>query len=757
MAKPGDKKLPSVADAPDSVSDEQKDDAAKKESPSTKLLTTLIEKQQETTDGITTLIEATEGNKETKEDQKEEENKRKSFFDGIKGMFKNVKEGTPNFFDGIKKMIGKYKKILIGLVGAGLVAFFATMKMEDFAKIWKSVKKTMVAAYEFLKPIAEELWKWLTETAFPATIVLLLDAWKAMAKLFENLKTRFKGWTESDWGEKLWMLVGSLEDIGDFVMDMGAALINWVARLFGYEGSLTKDISKKFSDFGESLKQTFKNMLYAILPTEWADSIINKLKQWFGDDASTPEDESLVGRLGGIFKAVVGALALSLLFPGGFALLMGGIVTVITTLFGGLLTAVVGITSAIFTWPVLLGVAIAAFVIWVGKLIYDNWDTIKKFFVDMWESVMGFFKKGVGKVLSFLGIDTEPELTEEEKKIEKAKELRKQIAEEKAKPAAGSTSMFSLTDERDDKKVKELEAELAKAQGKNVEEVIKVKTKNIEEETKTETKTFAETLKEEKAKSERGKKYEEKRRKHLENVQKYRESREAEIREKEKKAVLKKVTGVNLDQLKLDEGFKSSVYKDTEGIKTVGYGFNLEREGAQEALDAAGIKKSLADLKSGDVTMTEEEADRLMRGEYPHFADAAKRFVGATTWNNLTLDRQKILTNMAYNMGESGLNQFKKLKAAIQKGDWKEAQTQMASSKWAGQVKGRSDRLAARMGQNDSGIQLAAAQTAGGNLDQVARSNVIIAPSTVNQNNNSTPLHLAENTFTNDQVNFHST
>jgi lysozyme len=736
MAKPGDKKLPSVADAPDSVSDEQKDDAAKKESPSTKLLTTLIEKQQETTDGITTLIEATEGNKETKEDQKEEENKRKSFFDGIKGMFKNVKEGTPNFFDGIKKMIGKYKKILIGLVGAGLVAFFATMKMEDFAKIWKSVKKTMVAAYEFLKPIAEELWKWLTETAFPATIVLLLDAWKAMAKLFENLKTRFKGWTESDWGEKLWMLVGSLEDIGDFVMDMGAALINWVARLFGYEGSLTKDISKKFSDFGESLKQTFKNMLYAILPTEWADSIINKLKQWFGDDASTPEDESLVGRLGGIFKAVVGALALSLLFPGGFALLMGGIVTVITTLFGGLLTAVVGITSAIFTWPVLLGVAIAALLIWVGKLIYDNFDVIKEFFVNMWETVTGFFKKGIGKILSFFGVDTDDRTTEEiekdrvaqtKKDQETAKKVREQganLAVEKKDLAAIEAEMTAKENAMDalsnnsDRASNLKRKELATAHHK----LRLAKIKIMDEETAAAQSDF-------------------------EKIKK----------DLEKKEALKKVTGVNLDQLKLDEGFKSSVYKDTEGIKTVGYGFNLEREGAQEALDAAGIKKSLADLKSGDVTMTEEEADRLMRGEYPHFADAAKRFVGATTWNNLTLDRQKILTNMAYNMGESGLNQFKKLKAAIQKGDWKEAQTQMASSKWAGQVKGRSDRLAARMGQNDSGIQLAAAQTAGGNLDQVARSNVIIAPSTVNQNNNSTPLHLAENTFTNDQVNFHST
>jgi len=216
-----------------------------------------------------------------------------------------------------------------------------------------------------------------------------------------------------------------------------------------------------------------------------------------------------------------------------------------------------------------------------------------------------------------------------------------------------------------------------------------------------------------------------------------------------KKEILKKVTGVDLEQLKMDEGFRSGVYKDTvrtkknpEGIDTIGYGFNLEREGAQEALDAVGIKKSVADLRGGNATLTEEEADRLMRGEYPHFADAAKRFVGEKTWNNLTLDRQKILTNMAYNMGESGLNQFQKLKKAIQKGDWKEAQVQMASSKWAGQVQGRSDRLIARMGQNDSGTQLAQAQMAGGNLNQQG-SNVIIAPSTTN-NSQSSPMVMAE-------------
>jgi lysozyme len=172
---------------------------------------------------------------------------------------------------------------------------------------------------------------------------------------------------------------------------------------------------------------------------------------------------------------------------------------------------------------------------------------------------------------------------------------------------------------------------------------------------------------------------------------------------------------LDLGQLQSDEGFKKGVYKDTEGIKTIGYGFNLERAGAQEALDAAGIKKSLGDLKSGKLQLTKEEADRLMRGEYPHFADAAKRYVGKETWSKLTLDRQKILTNMAYNMGEKGLNQFNDLRTALQKGDYEQAGEEMMSSKWAGQVKGRADRLSARM-TNTSGSQLAASATEQGNL-----------------------------------------
>ena len=87
-------------------------------------------------------------------------------------------------------------------------------------------------------------------------------------------------------------------------------------------------------------------------------------------------------------------------------------------------------------------------------------------------------------------------------------------------------------------------------------------------------------------------------------------------------------------------------------------------------------------------------------------------------------------------MGEGTLSKFKKLQAAIRSGDWKEAQSQMKDSNWAKQTKGRADRLIARMGQNDSGQQIAAgsanlnAGSAGGGGTNVVNNTTNVGDST---------------------------
>ena len=59
--------------------------------------------------------------------------------------------------------------------------------------------------------------------------------------------------------------------------------------------------------------------------------------------------------------------------------------------------------------------------------------------------------------------------------------------------------------------------------------------------------------------------------------------------------------------------------------------------------------------------------------------------------------RQKVLIDMAVNLGVGGLLQFRRMIAAIELGDYGAAADQMLDSRWAEQVKTRADRLAEMM------------------------------------------------------------
>ena len=59
--------------------------------------------------------------------------------------------------------------------------------------------------------------------------------------------------------------------------------------------------------------------------------------------------------------------------------------------------------------------------------------------------------------------------------------------------------------------------------------------------------------------------------------------------------------------------------------------------------------------------------------------------------------RQRVLVDMAFNMGIVGLLSFKRTLATIQAGDYQQAATMMLDSRWAGQVGQRAERLAHMM------------------------------------------------------------
>jgi lysozyme len=125
---------------------------------------------------------------------------------------------------------------------------------------------------------------------------------------------------------------------------------------------------------------------------------------------------------------------------------------------------------------------------------------------------------------------------------------------------------------------------------------------------------------------------------------------------------------MNREQLRQDlirhEGYKTRPYRCTEGKLTIGIGFNLEdNDLPREVIDL------LAEIKMAEV-------EKGLAKELPWIVTRPEPV-------------QRALANMAYQMGLSGLLEFKKMLAALQAGDYRGAKIHGLDSKWARQTPDR--------------------------------------------------------------------
>jgi len=125
-------------------------------------------------------------------------------------------------------------------------------------------------------------------------------------------------------------------------------------------------------------------------------------------------------------------------------------------------------------------------------------------------------------------------------------------------------------------------------------------------------------------------------------------------------------------QLVRHEGLKLKPYKDTVGKVTIGVGRNLD-----------------------DVGITSEEAMLLLEND---IAKCAKGLRDNLPWfEQLDEVRQRVLLDMAFNLGINGLLKFKKTLGFVQAGEYGLAATEMLHSQWAEQVGIRSSTLSYMM------------------------------------------------------------
>lgn len=125
-------------------------------------------------------------------------------------------------------------------------------------------------------------------------------------------------------------------------------------------------------------------------------------------------------------------------------------------------------------------------------------------------------------------------------------------------------------------------------------------------------------------------------------------------------------------QIRLHEGERLKPYRCTAGKLTIGVGRNLDDRGIS--------REESAMLLDGDIRLLEIELFR------------------ALPWASALDDvRQRVLLDMAFNLGLPGLLQFKRTLEAIRTGQYQQAATMMLDSLWARQVGQRAERLSRMM------------------------------------------------------------
>ena len=129
-----------------------------------------------------------------------------------------------------------------------------------------------------------------------------------------------------------------------------------------------------------------------------------------------------------------------------------------------------------------------------------------------------------------------------------------------------------------------------------------------------------------------------------------------------------------MEQIKRHEGYRDTVYYDSVGVPTVGYGHAL--------LEGSRVPAVVADI------LFEQD-----------FNDAVKDYtILSNRWGlDLNPVRRGVMLDMLFNLGVSRLVKFQKFLTALQVKNYDKAADEMLDSKWATQVGKRAEKLSEMM------------------------------------------------------------
>ena len=123
-----------------------------------------------------------------------------------------------------------------------------------------------------------------------------------------------------------------------------------------------------------------------------------------------------------------------------------------------------------------------------------------------------------------------------------------------------------------------------------------------------------------------------------------------------------------LERIKHHEGFRSKVYKCTQGYDTIGYGFAIK-----------------------DLEIDEDIAEMILMRKLD---DLMNRIQKTFNWWRLAEDEVKnVVVEMCFQLGLSGFSKFKKTIDHLEHRRYSKASAEMLDSRWAKQTPNRAIEL----------------------------------------------------------------
>lgn len=151
--------------------------------------------------------------------------------------------------------------------------------------------------------------------------------------------------------------------------------------------------------------------------------------------------------------------------------------------------------------------------------------------------------------------------------------------------------------------------------------------------------------------------------------------------------------------IKLGEGCRLQAYPDPESPRAIQQALapKLRKPGWITLSGnpwTIGWGSTGGDIHDG-LNWTQAQADARLLEDLTQACDALDN--GESWWRGMSIDRQRVLAEMAYNLGYRRLCGFHRMMADLQAGKYADAADEMVASLWDKEVGGRATRLADRM------------------------------------------------------------